>query len=225
MDDSAASGCWQLLEERIDDDNDAAPGTNRHVQYLWGPRYIDDILCRRQDSDLDGEYLDSPGGDYWYHCTDVQFSTVAILDDLATLLERVEYDPYGVARHHRRADLDGDGDTDSADYDNVLAPNWGNFGPGDLNRDGTVNVTDLLIWNADYGAALPLGELSHPGVDNQVGYAGYIHTGGGFLWLARNRHHEPRLGRWVERDPAGYVDGMGLYAFVGSAPTSGADPM
>ena len=53
------SSDWQLLEERIDDD--LASGTiDRHVQYVWGPRYIDDIVLHRQDEDVDG-YEDT-----WY---------------------------------------------------------------------------------------------------------------------------------------------------------------
>jgi len=239
MDYSTTSGGWQILEERIDDDNDANPGTNRHLQYLWGPRYIDDILCRRQDSDLDGDYLDSPGGDYWYHCTDVQFSTVAILDDTAKLRERISYDPYGVARHHRYGDLDGDGDNDAVSPQNCPAPttdfellycNWGNFGVGDLNRDGGVDVDDLLDILSAQGAALPLGDLSHPwtgtaGVDNLVGWDGYLHAAFTFQWHVRFRGYEPRLGRWMARDPLQYVGGANLYQYVRAKPIGPMDPL
>ena len=217
---SAASGGWQLLEERIDDDNDATPGTNRHVQYIWGPRYIDDLLCRRQDSDLDGEYLDDS---YWYHCTDVQFSTVAILDELAALTERAEYDPYGLPRHHRVADIDGDGSVNVSDQLIILAQ-WGLFGQGDFNRDGTVDVSDLLVLLADWGPALPLGELSHPGVGNIVGWDGYLHAAFTFQWHVRLRSYEPRLGRWMERDPAGFYDSINQYLYGLTSPTTYVDP-
>jgi hypothetical protein len=80
---------WQLLEEHIDDDFDDLEGfdPNRHMQYIWGMRYIDDIVLRRQDSNLD-DTLDKT----WYHCTDTLFSTVVILDHTAKLVERVSYD-------------------------------------------------------------------------------------------------------------------------------------
>ena len=45
----------------------------------------------------------------------------------------------------------------------------------------------------------------------------------GFV-LYRNRYLWPELGRWVHRDPAGYVDGASLYEYVGSAPLVYTDP-
>ena len=40
---------------------------------------------------------------------------------------------------------------------------------------------------------------------------------------ARAVYH-PRLGRFLQRDPIGYEDGMGLYEYVASDPTVGRDP-
>ena len=42
--------------------------------------------------------------------------------------------------------------------------------------------------------------------------------------LARGRDYHPVQGRFTQRDPAGYVDGMSLYEYVQSAPTVGTDP-
>ena len=36
--------------------------------------------------------------------------------------------------------------------------------------------------------------------------------------------YHPTLGRFVQRDPLGYVDGMGLYEYVASRPPSARDP-
>ena len=44
------------------------------------------------------------------------------------------------------------------------------------------------------------------------------------LYYYRARYQEPVLGRFVGRDPLGYVDGMGLYDYVGNAPFSYVDP-
>jgi len=44
------------------------------------------------------------------------------------------------------------------------------------------------------------------------------------MYLARNRWLSPPLGRWIERDPLGYVDGMGLNEYVRSRPLDGLDP-
>jgi RHS repeat-associated protein len=43
-------------------------------------------------------------------------------------------------------------------------------------------------------------------------------------YLMRNRWHSPTLGRFISRDPAGYVDGMSLYAYVSGNPLKYWDP-
>ena len=106
---------WQLIEERIDDDYINNAGINRNMQYLWGGRYIDDIIMHREDGDGDGSFTSSTHDNTWWHITDVQFSTIAILDDAANVQERVKYDSYGRALHHDWRDVDGDRDYDSSD--------------------------------------------------------------------------------------------------------------
>jgi RHS repeat-associated protein len=41
----------------------------------------------------------------------------------------------------------------------------------------------------------------------------------------RARTYNPRMARFHERDPKGYVDGMGVYQYARSAPVTGCDPM
>ena len=36
--------------------------------------------------------------------------------------------------------------------------------------------------------------------------------------------YHPTVGRWIERDPVLYPDGMNLYQYVQSTPVSGTDP-
>jgi len=43
------------------------------------------------------------------------------------------------------------------------------------------------------------------------------------LYYFRNRYMSPTLGRFMQRDPLGYVDGMSLYEFVGGTPTHRVD--
>ncbi len=45
------------------------------------------------------------------------------------------------------------------------------------------------------------------------------------LYYARNRNYSPTLGRWVNQDPAGYINGANTYQFVMSNPVNGLDPM
>ena len=47
----------------------------------------------------------------------------------------------------------------------------------------------------------------------------------GFLAADASAMYHPALGRFMQRDPAEYSDGMGLYQFVGSGPTGSRDPL
>ncbi len=47
--------------------------------------------------------------------------------------------------------------------------------------------------------------------DNQLLYRGYRHDPETGLYHARHRFYHAPLGRWINRDPAGYQDGMNLY--------------
>ncbi len=125
---------------------------------------------------------------------------------------RVSYDAYGRARHHRMADLTGDGSVDQSDRDAMRGINWNNYGVGDLNRDGIVDSADLALLDADWGRGLGEGRIS--ATDNIVGYAGYIFNAemhGLGLYTVRHRNYSPERGRWRVRDPFGYIDGMNLY--------------
>ncbi len=41
---------------------------------------------------------------------------------------------------------------------------------------------------------------------------------------ARNRNYSPSLGRWINQDPAGYINGANTYQFVMSNPAGSVDP-
>ncbi|MFP4052961.1 MAG: RHS repeat-associated core domain-containing protein [Phycisphaerae bacterium] len=50
-------------------------------------------------------------------------------------------------------------------------------------------------------------------------YAGYRFDAAAGVYHVRHRYHHPTLGRWINRDPKGYVDGMNLYEYTASTPT------
>ena len=54
--------------------------------------------------------------------------------------------------------------------------------------------------------------------DNAILYAGYYRDSETGLYHVRNRMYHPNLGRWMQRDPLGYVDGKNLYEYVRSRP-------
>lgn len=68
---------WQVLEERVD------TGTSADAQYLWGVRYVDDLLVRDRDSER------------FYALSDALFNIVALTDDMGAVVERFAYEPYG----------------------------------------------------------------------------------------------------------------------------------
>ncbi len=43
------------------------------------------------------------------------------------------------------------------------------------------------------------------------------------LYYARNRNYSPTLGRWINQDPAGYINGVNTYQFVMSNPVGNVD--
>ena len=60
--------------------------------------------------------------------------------------------------------------------------------------------------------------------DNVVLYCGYRWDGETGLYHVRHRMYHASLGRWNQRDPIGYYDGMSLYQYVGGRPKALLDP-
>jgi RHS repeat-associated protein len=127
--------------------------------------------------------------------------------------------------------VDGDGDVDVNDRNAALAASGksiyetGYNVHADVNRDGVVDSADTSqIVSTNYQLALPVGVLSSDKVGNIIGYCGYIYNPETQLYTVRFRHYDPQWGRWISRDPAGYVDGMSLYGYGTSSPVGMTDP-
>jgi RHS repeat-associated protein len=230
------SGGWQLLQEDVDVGENAS--IDRRIQYVWGIRGVDDLILRREDgAPPTGTTGGGSGTDGTYerqriYLTDPIGSPVAILDNAnAAVIERISYDAYGNARHHSPADLDGDGDVDGMDQA-ILLGAWADdvADTADIDRDGNVDGWDLSLLLYYWGGAMPAGWITYPGEDNNFGFAAYVHNkeapgAAGGAYLARYRWYDPLLGRWLSRDPAGYVDGLNLYLYVAANPLVLIDPL
>ena len=55
------------------------------------------------------------------------------------------------------------------------------------------------------------------------GFAGY-EQGAGDVWQTVYRQYDPNVGRWLSQDPAGFVDGPNLFAYVRNSPIVLSDP-
>jgi len=159
-------------------------------QHVWGQMYIDE-LCQitiNGDPVLDPEFdpADPDHDPRAYHTLqDANFNVTELYDDTGSLIERYTYDPYG----SRQVYVPEDG-TDTFGLDPIA-----------MSTRVTIGSTP--------GIAQPYGL-------NEVGHQGLFHdeslgTNGGLIHnRARTLH--PRIGRFLQRDPLGYVDGMSTYA-------------
>ncbi|MBD3291890.1 MAG: hypothetical protein GF393_03135, partial [Armatimonadia bacterium] len=114
---------------------------------------------------------------------------------------------------------------------------------GDFNGDGTVGNADYTIWADNYtGTAASIyaeDPLVTPparqsfryalwGVPRlrlcDTGHQGLRHDPEFGLIYNRARMYSPRHQRFWQRDPAGYVDGMSLCAYMSSRPSKFLDP-
>ncbi|NNM87044.1 MAG: RHS repeat-associated core domain-containing protein, partial [Phycisphaerae bacterium] len=78
---------------------------------------------------------------------------------------------------------------------------------------------NITVLNADWSTP-PSG--TQPAVSNL--YQGMALDPVTGLYYARNRNYSPSLGRWINQDPAGFIDGANTYQFVMSNPVGPVDP-
>ena len=188
--------------------------------------YIDSVVMRDRDTDANGTLEERR-----YYVQNWRADVVAVTKSDGSPLQYVVYSPYGEPVTHAVADVDLDGDVDSNDQ-----AAWANGSPHstfayaaleDLNHDGTDSAADDALFDESYADNLGLSgreRLSSGKLDNRKGYAGYEHDESLTMYHVRHRVYRADLGRWMTRDPLGYVDGMGLYEYVGGMAIKGRDP-
>ncbi|TVQ31530.1 MAG: hypothetical protein EA376_09340 [Phycisphaeraceae bacterium] len=225
---------WRIVEEWIDDDLDENPGIDRIAQQVWGPRYVDDAILRRQSTNLGNDDPNTTWEAQHYYLTDALFSPVALVTHTGALAERVSYTPYGVARHHWAHDVNGDGavTTNSGDPTsdvslandalNETIADAGYNVDADVNRDGVVNSTDVNAITAAAAAALPDGLVSDAdagggGADSPLTLAGYVFNAETKKSLVRHRTLSHELGRWMQYDPLLRGQNSAIQSFLQTA--------
>ena len=58
-----------------------------------------------------------------------------------------------------------------------------------------------------------------------IGYTGQRYDSETGLYYYKNRHYSPSIGRFLQPDPLGYVDGLNLYQYAYNAPLDYCDPL
>lgn len=72
------------------------------------------------------------------------------------------------------------------------------------------------------GAYLP---LSASAIGNPYLFTGQRYDAESGLYFYKSRYYSPVLGRFLQRDPLGFVDGLSIYEYALSNPTNWADPL
>jgi insecticidal toxin complex protein TccC len=91
----------------------------------------------------------------------------------------------------------------------------------EMDREGNILTREAYCpyggtaWSASSGNAMKLKKLRYSGKekDEQTGFYDY-----------GQRYYAPSSSRWLSPDPAGTIDGLNLYAYVGGNPVTYTDP-
>jgi RHS repeat-associated protein len=79
--------------------------------------------------------------------------------------------------------------------------------------DGSFNAIPPNSWGTPHSAIGALYLFTGRQLDEEAG-----------LYFYRARYYDPVLGRFLERDPAGYSTDLNLYSYVADQPTAATDP-
>jgi RHS repeat-associated protein len=196
-----------------------------------GSSYIDSVILRdRETSAKWHEAADDKREERRYYCQNWRADVSAILTDAGAMVEWVKYSAYGVPFTLPAGDTDSDGDWDATDSAAIT----GTYDVRkDANLDGTISAADITHANSITGGYQTLGRgiLSSSAVANRKGYAGYEYdptfegagAGGRHLYHVRHRVYDADMGRWMRRDPIGYLAFMNLYDYCHSDPLGWTD--
>ncbi|MGB2823034.1 MAG: RHS repeat-associated core domain-containing protein [Phycisphaerae bacterium] len=226
---------WGRLAKVHEDDGDTAGSLDANDTLRATYRY--DGLHRRVRKIVVGDDGNSTPYDF-YHNNRWQVLEVRRHDDTAAWKQYVWDIRYIDAPVIRWWDDDNDGSFEPGDGEVHYYTGGANFNVTALLDANSGKVVERYLYDpyggrtvldgnddADTGVVewAPDGD-NRSDYDNEILYCGYRHDPETGLFRVRNRYLDPTTGSWTTRDPAGYVDGMNLYQYATSLPTSRSDP-
>lgn len=204
-------------------------------QYIWDPTAQDELVqIRRTTSPGSGDFIESD----WV-LTDRNHSMIATIPSQsngapsATSIspgDRIRFSAFGLPTLLARGDADFSGKADFDDQNTILA-RWNQpiGGPGyaasvDMDFSGVVDFNDIGALLVAWGSIDAPGACAPASRPCSIAYTGALWDPLAQMSLMRNRWQDPMLGRFITRDPAGYVDGMSLYLYSRGNPLTWFDP-
>ncbi|MGD9689272.1 MAG: RHS repeat-associated core domain-containing protein [Phycisphaerales bacterium] len=226
---------WRMLA--VYRGSDANP-KERHVPHFAGLNGYGNAA----QGGIDGEILrDRDASTAWaaaadglderrYICQNWRGDVSAIITDGGIMIEWTKYTAYGEPIGLPTGDVDSDGDWDSTDSTAILGHGGAYDARYDVNLDGVIDADDAgdaVNYNGGGTYTIGSGKVSGANTANRKGYAGYEHDRvmPAFLTHVRHRAYRMDLGRWMQPDPLGYVDGVNRLAYLRSSPVKYSDPL
>lgn len=82
-----------------------------------------------------------------------------------------------------------------------------------------------VIEETNPATGLPTARLDASAFGNPFAWTGQRYEASVQLYQFLSRWHSTHLGRWIQRDPLGPVEGTNLYEYIGSSPLTFVDPL
>ncbi len=93
----------------------------------------------------------------------------------------------------------------------------------DFNRDGEVNEADITAFAGAMAGTYRV--FATDIADYRFLYRGYWYDKHLGIYHVRHRAYDPAIQRWLQPDPAMFIDGMNVYAYCDNEPFAMYDPM